>query len=143
MATFDDFRHCSSTEYDYFKPERLELEKLSEEAIYVAMCSLSKKVKGETAVAVPLKVVEIQDTDVSYKIFKSKKKLAIPTFVLGITDNNFVKAEDLKVWSADITQAYLRDYNTGLDGEEPQDGIADELEIVDGIEVIERDLVTA
>lgn len=143
MATFDDFRHCSPTEYDYFKPERLELEKLAEDAIYVAMCSLSKKVKGKSAVAVPLKVFDIQDTDVSCKIFKSKKKLAVPTFVLNITDNNFIKVEDLKVWSADINQAYLRDYNTGLDGETPQDGIENEIEIVEGIEVAERELILA
>lgn len=120
MATFENFRLCKKAEFDYFKEERKDPSSLREDDIYIAMLALRRTINGFGVVALPLKITEINDQDISYQPFGRKNKLVAVLFKLTIIPDNYIHTPDLGIMHTEATRGFIRDYKDGLDGNIPK-----------------------
>ncbi len=116
MSTFENLRLCKKAEYDYFLPERIELDTLEINGLYVAMYSLRKKVFNAEALALPILIAELDDELVKFKLATGQKDHDTAVHPMRKSTDNYVKLDTVVVEDIGSDQGYLRDYNEGLDG---------------------------
>lgn len=129
MATFEELRPAKMAEFEYFKPERVKLEMLESDSLYVAMFALGNKVANQFAVAIPLQTASIAENDIAFRVFFDPSTLDTDVYKFAKKGDDFVDSKDDLLRGCQPQLGYIRDHNPHADGQKPEISIEEELRI--------------
>lgn len=130
MATFENIRYCTYSEFKYFEEERKDPTEIKVNELYVAMFALKEAVdKTYEAVALPLQIKRVKDREIHYRAFNIDRKLCNEVLKLTISQNNYVVGIDTVIFPQEVPigKGYVRDHQEGLDGTPPSVFTAEEI----------------
>lgn len=127
MISFENPRFCKQAEYDYFEEERMDLETLEVNGLYVAMYALQRKVANSEAFTVPIMIAELDEMRIRFCLVVDDETYTQDTHPMRNIGSNYVKLDTPIVTSAGIgsDKGYLREHREGLDGPVPQTNISE------------------